>query len=247
MGNQNDITAESVELSVKDGQAFIEQATPLTRLHYFDGKFLKADALAQEQAYHRTQVQLANLAGGWGVVHGLGVSLTGDQLNVGGGLAITSAGHFVLTVGDVQAKIADLLKVAAPTPALTGNAELGPCNDNAKNKGVTETAAMGLYEITVGPIEGLCGNEAVYGALCESACVSDSRHPYWREGLVLRLRPITLKLPVSTKVPFSTTHLRNRLASAYFALEPGSTSPALSASGLASGVWCQPASLYGRD
>ena len=246
MGNQNDITAGSVELDTQDGVAFIEQASPLTRLHYFDGKFLKADALAQEQAYHRTQVRLSNLAGGWGVVNGLGVGLAGDQLTVGGGLAITPAGHFVLTVGDVQAKVSDLLKVATASVTPGGNAEFGECAGKPAG-GVQETASLGLYEITVGPIEGLCGNEPVYGALCESACVSDSRHPYWREGLVLRLRPITLKLPTSTAVPFSNVHLRNRVASAYFAVEPGSTPPALSASGLASGVWCQPASLYGRD
>lgn len=246
MGNQNDITAGSVELDTQDGVAFIEQASPLTRLHYFDGKFLKADALAQEQAYHRTQVRLANLAGGWGVVNGLGVGLAGDQLTVGGGLAITPAGHFVLTVGDVQAKVSDLLKVATASVTPGGNAEFGDCAGQPAG-GVQETAALGLYEITVGPIEGLCGNEPVYGALCESACVSDSRHPYWREGLVLRLRPITLNLPTSTAVPFSNVHLRNRVASAYFAIEPGSTPTALSASGLASGVWCQPASLYGRD
>lgn len=250
MGKDHELTAESVELSTTDGLAFIEQASPLTRLHYFDGKFLKADALAQEQAYHRTQVQLSNLAGGWGVVHGLGVSLNGDQLTVSGGLAITPAGHFVLSVGDAQATVAQLLKLAAPAPAvnapLAGHAAFGDCQGKPSG-GVTETAGLGLYEITVGPIEGLCGNEAVYGALCESACVSDSRRPYWREGLVLRLRPITLKLPASSSVPFSTKHLRNRVASAYFAVEPGSTSSALSAAGLASGIWCQPASLYGRD
>lgn len=250
MGKDHELTTESVELSTSDGLAFIEQASPLTRLHYFDGKFLKADALAQEQAYHRTQVQLSNLAGGWGVVHGLGLSLQGDQLTVGGGLAITPAGHFVLTVGEVKATVTELLKLAAPSPAvnapLPGHAEFGDCQGKPAG-GVTETVGLGLYEITVGPVEGLCGNEAVYGALCESACVSDSRHPYWREGLVLRLRPITLKLPASASVPLSTTHLRNRVASAYFAVEPGSTASALSAAGLASGIWCQPASLYGRD
>lgn len=246
MGNPNDITAGSVTLSTQDGKAFIEQASPLTRLHYFDGKFLKADALAQEQSYHRTQVRLANLAGGWGVVHGLGIELAGDQLSVGAGLAVTPAGHFVLAVGEVQAALTELLKVAVPTPQAVGNAEFGHCTGQATG-GVNETAALGLYEITVGPVEGLCGNEPVYGALCETACVSDSRHPYWREGLVLRLRPIVLNLPTSTAVPFSAKHLRSRVASAYFAAEPGATPPALSASGLMSGVWCQPASLYGRD
>jgi len=247
MGKHNDITTGSVELDTKDGVAFIEQASPLTRLHYFDGKFLKADALSQEQAYHRTQVRLANLAGGWGVVHGLGARLEGDQLHVTGGLAVTPAGSFVMAVGEVQASIAELLKVAAPAPVASGPAAFGACAGKAASPGVTETAALGLYEITVGPIEGLCGNEPVYGALCESACVSDSRHPWWREGLVLRLRPVNLQLPASSSVVFSATHLRNRVASAYFASEPGATPPALGASGLAGDAWCQPASLYGRD
>ena len=104
-----------------------------------------------------------------------------------------------------------------------------------------------IYEITAGPIEGQCGNEPVFGKLCESACVSDSRHPWWREGVVLRLRPISLKLPVSSAVPASLVHLRNRLASGYFAAEPWLTASALSAAGLASGLWCEPAGLYGRD
>ena len=46
---KNEITGETVEISVKDGVAFIEQASPLTRLHYFDGQFLRADAFALER------------------------------------------------------------------------------------------------------------------------------------------------------------------------------------------------------
>jgi hypothetical protein len=132
-----------------------------------------------------------------------------------------------------------------PAP-VSGHSEFDDCLDGGK-KGVTESTGLNVYEITVGPVEGLCGNEAVYGKLCESACVSSSQHPYWREGVVLRLRPISLKLPTSTAVALSNTHLRNRVASAYFAAEPWLTPAALSAAGLASGLWCNPASLYGRD
>src|SRR5262249_52866093 len=42
-------------------------------------------------------------------------------------------------------------------------------------------------------------------------------------------------------------HLRNRIASAYFAAEPWLTAPLLSAQGLRSPIWCNPASLYSRD
>ncbi|MFT3858296.1 MAG: hypothetical protein QM742_12610, partial [Aquabacterium sp.] len=247
MGNANEFSTECAETPVEDGIAFIEGASPLTRLHYFDGKFLKADALSQEQAYHRTRVQLSNVAGGWGVVHGLGIDVKGNELFVTGGLAITPAGNFVMSVSGAKASLDDLIKVAEKAPP-EGNADFQPCLGEAdKGKtGNTTTTGLQVYEITVGPIDALCGNEPVYGKLCESACVSDSRHPWWREGLVLRLRPISLKLPTA-KIPLTTTHLRNRIASAYFTLEPGSTHDLLSRAGLQGDGWCGTASLYGRD
>src|SRR5574338_254316 len=245
MGKENELQDGCVELSAKDGVAFIDQTSPLTRLHYFDGKFLRADAFALEQDYHRARTRLSNIAGGWGVVNGLGISLAGNRLEVGAGLAITAAGNFVLATADFGAALADLIGVAAPAP-VGGNSEFGDCLEGNQGK-FTEGTGLNIYEITVGPVEGLCGNEAVYGKLCESACVSTSQHPYWREGVVLRLRPIGLTLPASSAVVLSVTHLRNRVASAYFAAEPWLTPSALSAAGLASDLWCNPASLYGRD
>ena len=245
----NDILTsnDAVELSATDGAAFIDATTPLTRLHFFDGKYLRADAFTLEQEYHRTRTRLANLAGGWGVVNGLGISIahkTPGQLDVAAGLAITAAGNFVLATGTVSAAIADLLAVATPA-TIGGNAAFGDCLKPAK--GVSQGTGLGIYEITVGPLQGLCGNEAVYGKICEAACVSDSQHPYWREGVVLRLRPITLNLPDGNGFTLTPTHLRNRLAAAYFAAEPWLTASALSAAGLNSDIWCQPAELYNRD
>ena len=248
MGTNSISQDDAVDLSSTDGVSFIVQSTPLTRLHYFDGKFLRADAFTLEQDYNRTTRRLANLAGGWGVVSGLGVSIdTTDPglLDVSAGLAVTAAGNFVYAVGDIQATLADLLAVATPAP-IGGNADFGNCAA-APKAGVTQATGFGIYEITVGPVEGLCGNEAVFGKICESACVSDSQRPYWREGVVLRLRPITLQLATSSAVTLTTTHLRNRVASAYFAAEPWLTPSALSASGLDSDLWCYPATLYSRD
>jgi hypothetical protein len=245
MANKQDQGAEIVEIRATDGVPFIEQASPLTRLHYFDGQYLRATAFELEQAYHRYATSLANLAGGWGVVHGLGVRLANDELEVGAGLGITAAGHFVRTGSAVSAAIAKLLKTAAAPPP-EGNAAFKDCLQ-AKKAGVKETAGLAIYEITVGPIEGLCGNEPVYGKLCDTACASDSSRPYFREGLVLRLRPVSLSLPASKSVPASNVHLRNRIASAYFAAEPWLVPSAVSASGLASAIWCEPATLYGRD
>ena len=249
MGTSTPTPDDVVDLSSADGVAFIAQSTPLTRLHYFDGKFLRADAFTLEQDYHRAAIRLANVAGGWGIVDGLGVALDAKDdglLDVGAGLAVTAAGSLVYAVGDLQAKLSDLLATATPAPNGGGNADFGDCAA-APKAGITQAAGLGLYEITIGPVDGLCGNEAVFGKICESACASDSQRPYWREGVVLRLRPIALQLPASTAVALTTTHLRNRVASAYFAAEPWLTPSALSAAGLDSDLWCNPARLYGRD
>ena len=235
-------SGDVVELSSTDGVAFIEQASPLTRLHYFDGQFLRAASLTTEQEYHRHTVQLANLGGGWGVVNGFGLALSGDQLQVTAGLVITPTGHLVRAGIDMQAKLADLLGSATPVP---GSAAFDACLEAKAT--TTATTGLQVYEITVGPVEGLCGNEAVFGKLCETACATDSRRPFWREGVVLRLRPISLSLATSASVKAATVHQRNRIASAYFSHEPGQPEPLLSAAGLASGVWCEPDQLYNRD
>jgi hypothetical protein len=245
MSTKPTIAGDCLATSVPDGAAFIEAASPLTRLHYFDGQYLRADALALEQDYQRAQNRLSNLAGGWGVVNGLGVSSSGALLEVTPGFAITPLGNPVLAVGTLSAAIADLLKVAVAAAVAQGNCEFGDCLET--KPGAKPSPAMGIFEITVGPAESLCGNEAVYGKLCDSACASDSQHPWWREGVALRLRPISLSLAESTAVTLGAAHLRNRVASAYFAAEPWLTASALSAAGLANPLWCNPASLYGRD
>jgi hypothetical protein len=247
MAKDNYIATECVDLSVPDGVAFIAQASPLTRLHYFDGQYLRADSMALEQDYLRERNRLGNLAGGWGVVNGLGVSLSGANLQVSAGLAITPAGQPVLAVVTLSAALTDLLKLAtvATVAPATGNSEFADCLNGQPMS--TALPATLSYEITVGPIESLCGNEAVYGKLCASACACDSQHPWWREGVALRLRPIHLTLPDSSAVTLGLVHLRNRAACAYFAAEPWLTAAALSSAGLASSLWCNPASLYGRD
>lgn len=240
----------AMQADAAGGIATIEQGTPLTRLHYFDGKFLRADALTLEQDYHRALVRLANLAGGWGVVHGLGIGLAGNLLSVSPGLAITPAGSTVLLGSAISVEVAKLIAAAtasppaavAGTPGKAGFADCRPAAGPA-----AAAPATGYYEITVGPVQGLCGSEEVYGKLCEDACVTDSQSPYWKEGLVLRLRPVTLALAGSSAVPPAAIHLRNRVASAYFAAEPWLTGSLLSAAGLAGSTWCNPATLYNRD
>src|SRR5437588_3512196 len=90
-----------VLLSNQNGWALIPRDTPLTRLNYFDGKFLRAADLKAEQDYLRHLVELSNQTGGPGVAHGFDLKLGGtDALNVGPGLAVDPKGRvLLLTVG----------------------------------------------------------------------------------------------------------------------------------------------------
>lgn len=239
-------TQEIVELSAPDGVAFIGQDSLLTRLHYFDGQYLRASALNLEQHYHRHALALGNRAAGWGVVEGLDVVLEGEALRVTPGLAVTPAGQLVLAGFDMQAPLSELLSRTTPAPA-AGAPGFGDCLQAQGPGGVPATAGLQVYEITVGPVEGLCGNEPVYGKLCETACATDSRRPYWREGVILRLRPVALALPDSAAFQHDDRHLRNRIASAYFAAEGQPVPDLLSAAGLAGTVWCRSARVSMRE
>ena len=79
-----------VLVTQQNGVTVIPQPTPLTRLNYFDGKFLRASDLSAEQLYLRRLVDLSNQAGAPGVAHGFNLSLaaSGDILNLGPGLAV---------------------------------------------------------------------------------------------------------------------------------------------------------------
>ena len=89
-----------VLVTSESGVTVIPQPTPLTRLNYFDGKFLRASDLKAEQLYLRHLVQLSNQAGGAGVVHGYDLTLAsgGESLNLGEGLAIDPDGRVICPV-----------------------------------------------------------------------------------------------------------------------------------------------------
>ena len=97
--NTSNITKGPLVLvTQQNGVTVIPQPTPLTRLNYFDGKFLRASDLSAEQLYLRRLVDLSNQAGGPGVAYGYNLSLTacGDTLNLGPGLAIDPQGRVLL-------------------------------------------------------------------------------------------------------------------------------------------------------
>ena len=86
-----------------------------TRPLYFDGRFLTAADLTRDQQYvNARQADLAR-AGGFGVVHGLGVSIVGDgsgrRLRIDAGHGVTPAGEAVLLSAAREFDLADVASV----------------------------------------------------------------------------------------------------------------------------------------
>src|SRR5437763_6163463 len=104
--------SESLVLLVhQDGLALIPRDTPLTRLNYFDGKFLRAADLKAEQDYVRHLVEKSNQTGGPGVAHGFDLKLGGgDTLNVGPGLAVDPKGRVLLLTVNASVQIQQLIE-----------------------------------------------------------------------------------------------------------------------------------------
>jgi hypothetical protein len=224
------------------GTAEIPGRTELTRLHYYDGKFLRADDLRAEQDYHRYLVELSNRGGGSGVVYGFDVARgSGDEITIGGGLAFDGEGRTLYMPGSFQVALHDLIAAtrgettkAAPE---AGGAAFERCVD-AKDGVGTPTGPGGFYVITIAHAEDACGEEDVYGKLCEDACATSTDRPWLVEGVLVRaheFRP-TKPYPSSKVVQLGEKHVRSQLASAWFAQETGPT--LISGAGLHSEAWC---------
>lgn len=233
---------DSVFLLTQDGVAAIEKGTPLTRLNYFDGKFLRADDLLKEQNYFLAVAHLSNRAGGYGIVSGLELKLEGANLRVFPGLAINADGELILLSAETPFAVEDLVK-QTNSVSPSGSACFGTCGEETPSQPLSNAGAD-VYLITIAPAEGLCGQEDVYGKLCEAVCATDSQRPYKLEGVALRARRLQLDLP-SSPPAMQRKHLRSRIASAYFALEPGQPQEMLNGGALLSEVWCPGAALIG--
>jgi hypothetical protein len=239
------------------GLTIIPAQTPLTRLNYFDGKFLRADDLKAEQSYDRQMVALSNQPFGTGVAYGFDLSLgAGDTLRVGGGLAIDPAGGLLRLPADAAVSIQLLIDRSRQTQAATaatngnGNGAFGNCVQTAATPPDNVADPGGLFLITIAQAEALCGEEDVLGNPCEEACVTSSGRPFVVEGVVLRALPLLLTVPLVTSaaVALTQTHFRSRVASAYFAMERGRIGSLISRDGLSSAAWCAGAlAACGRD
>jgi len=108
--------AQVVAGTAGGGLTIVPEPTPLTRLHYFDGKYLRAEHLTREQDYLRAIVHLSNQAGGAGVVHGYDTVLqSGTSVHLGPGLAIDPQGRPLLLPSAVTLDLAQLIEQAGRT------------------------------------------------------------------------------------------------------------------------------------
>ena len=91
------------------GVTVIDPSTPLKRLNYFDGKFLRADDFNLEQGYLRNLVALSNQGLGAGVVYGYDTTLAaGDSIQVGPGPLVQQLAQLLgrpVTDDDVTAQV----------------------------------------------------------------------------------------------------------------------------------------------
>jgi hypothetical protein len=229
--------------------------TPLTRLNYFDGKFLRAQDLKLEQDYLRQLVRQSNQAGGPGVAHGFDLTSSdkGDTLNIGEGLAIDPQGRVLLLPQPITVNVPDLIdkslnvqrafgkKVALPSD------EFDDCELHSDEPVVDITPNGNLFLIVVSLAEALCGEEDVFGKLCEEACATSTDRPYLMEGVTIRAIPFALRtaLPNARSRSLSQVHLRSRVASAYFADEARRVASLISKFGLAQETWCLGADAAG--
>lgn len=237
------------------GIALIPKPTALTRLNYFDGKFLRAADLQAEQEYHRQLQQMATRAGGSGVVHGFDLQLlAGDQVELSAGLAIDARGRVLHLPMEAAVQVEELLRRSrGDTVVLAGGAKgsgvFTLCETAAVTTVTPVVAGVQLYVLGLTHAEALCGQEDVFGKPCESVCASGTERPQRLEGVVLRALPLQLvsPLPQSSAETMQTLHLRSRVASAWFADEARQVESLISGSGLLSSLWCRGAAPGSGD
>ena len=240
-------------LGAQPGITVIDPATVLTRLWYFDGKFLRAEGFRTDQEYVRSLVALSNQAVGTGVAHGFGVRLGGsDVLSVEGGLALAPSGRVVHLPSQSRLPIAQLIarsqgRFAPGEVAEPGSPDFGRCVADPPADPTQPVSGRPLYVLTVAAADALCGEEERFGRLCEDACATDTDRSIAVDGVRFRLRELLLVPQPSRSVPLSGRHLRSQVASAYYAAERDAVSSQVSGAGLRGPVWCAGADGIGGE
>jgi hypothetical protein len=231
------------------GITVIDPSTPLKRLNYYDGKFLRAADFDVEQGYLRQLVALSNQGLGPGVVYGYNTTLgSGDTVQIGPGLAIDPYGKVLLLQSSfapsIQALIDASKRVPTPAPGASGTAGTGGFSDCVQVAAPPPTAVVpvsDIYVIAICSAEALCGQEDVFGVQCQDACVTSTDRPYRLDGIVVRALPLQLVTPFPTSQAVAidaNLYLRSKVAHSWFADEVLKHPDAISRAGLLSGTWC---------
>jgi hypothetical protein len=231
------------------GVTVIDPSTPLKRLNYFDGKFLRASDLDLEQGYLRQLVAISNQGLGPGVVYGYDTTLGGgDTIQIGPGLAIDPSGKVLLMQSAVTQNIQTLLDASRKSVALkpdasgkTGTGGFNDCIEVAAPPPTSVIPVSDIYVIAICSAEALCGQEDVYGKLCEEACITSTDRPFRLDGVVIRAIPLQLVTPFPTSKAVaidSNIYLRSKVAHSWYSDEVLKHPGAISRDGLLSRTWC---------
>jgi hypothetical protein len=207
----------------------------------------------------QSMIQLSNqTAGAPGVAYGFDVTLgSGDTLTLSPGLGIDPQGRVLYLPQSTHIGVSDLLasmkgpggqvSPASSTAGGSPSAGFQPCDVATSAPSTTPQADADLYLITLAVTEGLYGTGEVFGRVCDATVVTPADRPWRIEGILLGLVPLTPgPLVTSSAVSLTPTHLRSRVASAYFAAEKQAGS-LVSAAGLATGTWCLGATAVPGD
>ena len=111
---------------VPGGLALVPQplSTPLTRLNFYDGRFLRGDDLTLEQQAMRSYIELTSQAGGAGVVDGFDLSLeAGPVLRLSAGMAIDPKGRVLMLPDAALPNLGELLEAAKATATTSASTE----------------------------------------------------------------------------------------------------------------------------
>jgi len=232
------------------GITVVDPATPLKRLNYFDGKFLRAADMDVEQSYLRQLVAISNQGLGGGVVYGYDTVLaSGDQIQIGPGLAIDPAGKVLLLQHTVVRGITELIEASRKqivtrlpdASGKTGADAFSDCIEVVAPPPGAVVPVSDIYVIAICTAEALCGTEDVYGKLCELACITSTDRPYRLDGIVVRAIPLQLVTPFPTSKTVaidSNLYLRSKIAHSHYADEIPKHPNAISRDGLLSTTWC---------
>jgi len=154
--------------------------------------------------------------------------------------------HLCEEIRQVEKVIQDLIDKSRDLQMLYGkttvdtSGSFGDCEITSETPPVNTTQPNSLYVIMISAAEALCGEEDVYGKLCEEACATSTDRPFAVEGLIVRAIPLVLKTlpPNSKSAPPSQMNYRSRVASAYFEDERNVVASLISAEGLKQATWC---------